>query len=143
MIQPAFSKNSCLMAHLILKCRLFPEGRVVLDDSEMPVTVGRSQRADIVIDDSLLSRIHAEFRVSPNGRFQIVDNDSTNLTIVNDQDVESAELKSGDRILLGDTEIEVELDAAEMTNAVGDPHEKTTRELPHVQPRRHDTHGKS
>lgn len=131
------------MARLILKCKLFPEGRVVIDETEMPVTVGRSQRADLVIDDSLLSRIHAEFRVSPTGRFQIVDHDSTNLTIVNDQDVESAELTSGDRILLGDTEIEVEVDAAAMTSAVGDPHEKTTRELPHVQPRGHDSQDRS
>ncbi len=113
------------MAHLILKSSIFPDGQLVFADHEMPRTVGRSHRADITIPDLLLSRIHAEFRISSSGKFQIVDNESTNLTIVNDQDIESAELRTGDRILLGDTEITVEIDAGQTS-----PNEKTTRELP-------------
>lgn len=124
------------MSQLILKSRKFPDGQIVIDETELPATIGRSRRADIVLDDGLLSRIHAEIRMSPLGRFQIVDQDSTNLTIVNDQDVESAELMTGDRILLGDTEIMVEVDVPRAADAVGDPHERTTRELPVIQPRR-------
>ncbi len=45
----------------------------------------------------------------PNGGFEIVDNESTNLTIVNSKDVERAILQSGDSILLGETEILVEI----------------------------------
>ncbi len=119
------------MANLILKSDIFPAGQIQIEDCELPRSVGRSHRADITIPDLLLSRVHAEFRLSPAGRFQIVDNDSTNLTIVNDQDVESAELKSGDRILLGDTEIIVEIE-----HVRPDPNENTTRELPVVRARR-------
>lgn len=119
------------MANLILKSDIFPSGQIQIEDWELPRSVGRSHRADITIPDLLLSRVHAEFRLSPAGRFQIVDNDSTNLTIVNDQDVESAELKSGDRILLGDTEIIVEIE-----HSRPDPNENTTRELPVVRARR-------
>lgn len=118
------------MAQLILKCDLFPDGRLVLADTDLPRTIGRSHRADITIPDLLLSRIHAELHMSPTGRFEIVDNDSTNLTIVNDQDIERAELQTGDRILLGDTELVVEI----LQNRT-DPHEKTTRELPLVKVR--------
>lgn len=119
------------MAQMILKNDLFPDGQLTIADTDLPMTVGRSHQADITIPDLLLSRLHAEFRLSPAGRFQIVDNDSTNLTILNDQDIESAELKTGDRILLGDTEIVVEIQQDRT-----DPNEKTTRELPVVRVRR-------
>ena len=69
--------------------------------------------------------------MTSNGGFEIVDNESTNLTIVNSQDVERATLRSGDTILLGDTEILVEIDAPDI-----DIHEKTTRELPLVNTRK-------
>ncbi len=118
------------MARLILRCELFPQGRVVITEHDLPLTIGRSHRADIAITDGLLSRIHAEFRLSDSGKFEIADQGSTNLTIVNDRDVDCAELKSGDRILLGETEmtveIEIETDPVEPTV---NPLEKTTREL--------------
>lgn len=119
------------MARLILKSAVFAEGDIELTESDLPVTLGRSHRADITINDMLLSRIHAEICPGENGGFEIVDNESTNLTIVNNQDIERALLKSGDCLLLGETEILVEIDAPEI-----DSHEKTTRELPLVHPRK-------
>ena len=119
------------MARLILKSSVFAEGDIELTESDLPVTLGRSHRADITINDMLLSRIHAEICPGENGGFEIVDNESTNLTIVNNQDIERALLKSGDCLLLGETEILVEIDAPEI-----DSHEKTTRELPLVNPRK-------
>ena len=98
-------------------------------EGDLPATLGRSARADIMINDALLSRLHSEIRwVAPSG-FVIVDLDSTNLTIVNRHDVESHTLRSGDLILLGDTEIFVQIERMS-----GGIHERTTRELPISRP---------
>ena len=112
------------MPLLKLKSAVFAEGCLVLRPEQLPVSLGRSQRADIVIQDRLLSRIHAEIRITEAGKFELVDNDSTNLSIVNQQEVRSAVLVDGDRILLGETEIHVEI----VEPLIG-IHERTTREL--------------
>jgi S-DNA-T family DNA segregation ATPase FtsK/SpoIIIE len=117
------------MARLILKSAIFSDGNIQLSTGDLPVSIGRSHRADITINDLLLSRIHSEIRLSENGGFEIVDCESTNLTIVNDQDIERAVLKTGDRILLGDTELLVEIEMPDI-----DVHERTTRELPVMRP---------
>lgn len=119
------------MARIILRSAVFEDGEIELLESDLPVTLGRSHRADITINDALLSRIHAEISRSPNGGFQIVDHESTNLTIVNKHDIDCIELKTGDCILLGETEIHVEIDMPDV-----DVHEKTTRELPVVMQRK-------
>ncbi|MEQ9407852.1 MAG: FHA domain-containing protein, partial [Fuerstiella sp.] len=54
----------------------------------------------------------------------IRDLDSTNLTIVNEQHITSQVLQTGDRLILGDTEILVEV-----RNDSPDFNEKTTREF--------------
>jgi pSer/pThr/pTyr-binding forkhead associated (FHA) protein len=117
------------MARLILKSPIFTDGRIELTLHDLPVTIGRSHRADITISDLLLSRIHSEIRCSPCGGFELVDCESTNLTIVNEHDIESVVLKAGDKILLGDTELLVDIEVPEV-----DLHEKTTREIPVVPP---------
>ncbi len=118
-----------LMARLILKSAIFSDGNIQFSTGDLPVSIGRSHRADITINDLLLSRIHSEIRLSEKGGFEIVDCESTNLTIVNDQDIERAVLKTGDRILLGDTELLVEIEMPDI-----DVHERTTRELPVMRP---------
>jgi pSer/pThr/pTyr-binding forkhead associated (FHA) protein len=118
------------MARLILRSLALPSGLQRYSDDDLPLTIGRSRTADIAVNDQQLSRVHAEFRFSVAGRFEIVDLDSTNLTIVNSHDVESAELKTGDHILLGETELIVEVEYP-----ADDIHEMTTRELPALQPR--------
>ena len=120
------------MARLILKSAIFADGDIELCESDLPVTLGRSHRADLTINDGLLSRIHARIGLTSNGFFEIEDNESTNMTIVNNQDVERAVLQSGDCILLGETEILVEI--ADADGKI-DIHEKTTRDLPLVNAR--------
>lgn len=117
------------MASLILKSAIFSDGQIRLTPSDLPLTIGRSHRADLTINDQLLSRIHCEIRRSSDGGFEIVDRESTNLTIVNQQDISEAKLKTGDVILLGDTELLVEVESQSE-----DIHEKTTREIPIVKP---------
>jgi pSer/pThr/pTyr-binding forkhead associated (FHA) protein len=119
------------MAQLILKSAIFADGSIELFETDLPVTLGRSHRADITISDGLLSRIHARICLQDDGGFEIMDNDSTNLTIVNGKDIERTTLKSGDSILLGETEILVEIADPE-----SDIHERTTRELPMITDRK-------
>ena len=116
------------MSRLILKSEVFPGGELILNPEDLPLTIGRSHRADVAISDLLLSRIHSEFRQHETGQFEIVDNESTNLTIVNDQDVQHAFLKTGDRILLGETEFKVVVETTP-GEILENPHEQTTREL--------------
>ncbi len=94
--------------------------------------LGRSRHADITIDDELLSRKHAEIVMNDLDQFELHDLESTNLTIVNEHDVTRHVLRTGDRILLGDTEIEVEVELPE-----GERSEQTTRDLT-VMPRNID-----
>ena len=72
--------------------------RYLLDEDK--VTVGRDSRADILLDDSTVSRSHAVF-IRANGVFTVVESGSLNGTYVNRQRVERAQLKNGDEIMIG------------------------------------------
>lgn len=72
--------------------------RYLLDEDE--VTVGRDPRADILLDDSTVSRQHAVFR-RKNGAYTVIDAGSLNGTYVNRQRVDKATLKNGDEIMIG------------------------------------------
>lgn len=72
--------------------------RYLLDEDE--VSVGRDPRADILLDDSTVSRAHAVFRRVAGG-FEVSDAGSLNGTYVNRQRVDSALLKNGDEIIIG------------------------------------------
>lgn len=72
--------------------------RYLLDEDE--VTVGRDPRADILLDDSTVSRQHAVF-CRENGAYTVIDAGSLNGTYVNRQRVDKATLKNGDEIMIG------------------------------------------
>ena len=57
-----------------------------------PLRIGRSPQSDVVLDDLLASRHHAELRFSSSGDAQIVDLGSANGTFVNGRRVVDAEL---------------------------------------------------
>lgn len=64
------------------------------------IVIGRSSELDMVLVEDMVSRRHA--RLSMNGtRVTIEDLGSTNGTFVNGEKVQQAELKVGDRILIG------------------------------------------
>ena len=71
-------------------------------------TLGRSRDCDVVVPDPNASRIHAEVRHIGLDYF-LVDMGSTNGTEVNGQVVKRHALADGDRIVVGTTEIAVEL----------------------------------
>jgi adenylate cyclase len=64
------------------------------------LTLGRSSDNDIVLRDFSVSRHHAKVEVE-DGRFQIVDLDSTNGVKLNEDYVKSGTLAAGDRVAIG------------------------------------------
>lgn len=69
-------------------------------------TIGRDDRADIILDDPGISREHSEIRVTYDGPHLVAtlrDLDSTNGTYVNGDPVGRARLLDGDRITIGRT----------------------------------------
>jgi Protein of unknown function (DUF3662)/FHA domain len=72
-------------------------------------TLGRSRDCEIVLDDSSISRRHAEIRPAGDG-WTVADLGSTNGVRLNGRAVEGAQpLQAGDRVELGSTEIVFEL----------------------------------
>jgi hypothetical protein len=87
---------------------------VVVAGRRLPVsakgaTIGRSRDCDVVLDDTGISRRHAEIRPGARG-WTIADLGSTNGVRVNGRALGGAQpLQSGDRVELGSTEIVFEL----------------------------------
>ena len=64
-------------------------------------TIGRDPANDIVLDDLMVSRRHAELRTAGPGRYEIVDLDSHNGTFVNGRRVYRIELRLDDMVRIG------------------------------------------
>jgi hypothetical protein len=75
--------------------------------SRSVTTVGRAKDCDIPIDDSSVSRRHAELRLDGDAVW-LIDLDSTNGTEVNGRPIERVRLEHGDRVVLGQTEARFE-----------------------------------
>jgi pSer/pThr/pTyr-binding forkhead associated (FHA) protein len=71
-------------------------------------TVGRANRADIVLDAALVSRFHCRLSVTPTDTLEVEDLQSTNGTWVNDERVGRLQLAAGDRLRVGRVELKVE-----------------------------------
>lgn len=84
---------------------------VVLGPGERK-TIGRSNDADVVIEEPSLSRIHAVVCMGTDGSVTIEDLKSTNGVFVNGQPRRSATVREADRVRLGVIEYEVETDQA-------------------------------
>jgi len=71
-------------------------------------TVGRTARADFILDAALVSRLHCKLRADRSNQLVVEDLGSTNGTQVNGARVERAVLKSGDVVTVGRVELVVE-----------------------------------
>ena len=69
-------------------------------------TVGRASRADFIVDVALVSRLHCRLTAAENA-IEVVDLRSTNGTYVNEQRVDRAKLRSGDRLRVGRLELTI------------------------------------
>jgi hypothetical protein len=89
---------------------------VVAEGKRMPVgpggaVIGRSRECDIVLQDSNVSRRHAEIRPSGGDGWTIADLGSTNGVKVNGRQIASATpLSSGDDIMVGTVDVRFEVE---------------------------------
>jgi hypothetical protein len=84
------------------------DGRRTVIESD-PFTIGRSRDCDLVIDDPNISRHHAELR-SDGESWRVADLGSTNGVKINRRRVDEALLRGGERITLGLTDFDFELE---------------------------------
>lgn len=78
--------------------------RIAINDS---ITLGRSSKADVTIDDNLISRRHVTISLKPEGLF-VEDLNSSNGTFVNNTSVTSTALNIGDTLTIGDSSFMVQ-----------------------------------
>jgi pSer/pThr/pTyr-binding forkhead associated (FHA) protein len=69
------------------------------------VVVGRGEECDLPINDTSVSRVHAEILGLGDGRYEIVDLDSSNGVRVNGVELKRGLLDAGDIIELGDVQL--------------------------------------
>ena len=69
-------------------------------------TVGRTARADFILDAALVSRLHCRLEAAPDG-LHVIDLSSTNGTWVNGKRIGQARLIAGDRLRVGRVELNV------------------------------------
>jgi pSer/pThr/pTyr-binding forkhead associated (FHA) protein len=70
-------------------------------------TVGRTARADFILDAALVSRIHCRLTADKSDQLVVEDLKSTNGTLVNGRRVSRQVLKAGDTVTIGRVEFEV------------------------------------
>jgi pSer/pThr/pTyr-binding forkhead associated (FHA) protein len=69
-------------------------------------TVGRATRADFILHEALVSRLHCRLEASDDA-LEVVDLSSTNGTYVNGKRIDRARLASGDTLRVGRVELTV------------------------------------
>ena len=70
-------------------------------------TVGRTARADFIVEAPLVSRLHCRLTASESDQLVVEDLKSTNGTLVNGTRVDRAVLKTGDVLTVGRVEFRV------------------------------------
>lgn len=75
--------------------------------------VGRSKDNEVCLDDSSVSRRHAEIHRTSEGKFEIIDTNSTNGVYINNEKIGKAELNEDDLLEIGDFFMNFTLHAAD------------------------------
>jgi pSer/pThr/pTyr-binding forkhead associated (FHA) protein len=70
-------------------------------------TVGRTARADFILDAALVSRVHCRLTADKSDQLIVEDLGSTNGTLVNGKRIDRQVLKAGDTVTIGRVEFEV------------------------------------
>ena len=71
-------------------------------------TIGRTARADFIVDAALISRIHCRLTADRSDQLVVEDLGSTNGTLVNGKRIERVVLRPGDRLTVGRVEFDVQ-----------------------------------
>ena len=72
-------------------------------------TIGRTARADFIVDAALISRLHCRLTADKSDQLVVEDLGSTNGTMVNGKKVDRVVLRVGDMLTVGRVEFRVEL----------------------------------
>jgi hypothetical protein len=72
------------------------------------ISIGRASDNDVIVDDGMVSRHHCQLKLQ-HGAYSFIDLGSRNGSFVNRQPVSQVALGPGDRILIGETEIEFQV----------------------------------
>jgi pSer/pThr/pTyr-binding forkhead associated (FHA) protein len=70
-------------------------------------TIGRTARADFIVDAALVSRLHCRLTADKSDQLVVEDLGSTNGTMVNGKKVDRGVLRVGDRLTVGRVEFQV------------------------------------
>ena len=73
-------------------------------------TIGRTARADFIVDAALISRLHCRLTADKSDQLVVEDLGSTNGTMVNGKKVDRVVLRAGDRLTVGRVEFKVLLE---------------------------------
>ncbi len=74
-----------------------------------PWRIGRGHSNDLTINDHSVSRLHAEIRANDEGSLLLKDLESLNGVFVNDNRIESIQLREGDEVDIGDVRMQFTL----------------------------------
>jgi len=74
-----------------------------------PIHIGRHADSQVLLPDRKISRQHATIFSTQEGRWIVKDLDSANKTYLNDKAIHEAEVKTGDRLRMGDFTVEIDL----------------------------------
>ncbi len=96
------------------------------------LVLGRAADADIVLNEERVSRRHAQVFISSEQQVEVEDLDSRNGTFVNGERVTRAELREGDRILVGASVLELVACEAERTMVTKLPAEWNSEAVPRM-----------
>jgi len=70
-------------------------------------TIGRTARADFIVDAALISRLHCRLTADKSDQLVVEDLGSTNGTMVNGKKVDRVVLRVGDRLSVGRVEFQI------------------------------------
>jgi len=70
-------------------------------------TVGRTARADFIVEAPLVSRLHCRLTAAASDQLVVEDLSSTNGTLVNGKPVDRSVLKTGDVLTVGRVEFRI------------------------------------
>ncbi len=72
-------------------------------------TIGRTARADFIVDAALISRLHCRLTADKSDQLVVEDLGSTNGTMVNGKKIDRVVLRAGDMLTVGRVEFKVEV----------------------------------
>lgn len=81
-----------------------PSRGTMVSSGGEPLTIGKAEGNDLVLDDDTVSRFHVEIVQDPNG-IRVVDKSSTNGTFVDQVRITDAVVPSGSMLKLGNTHV--------------------------------------